>query len=167
MHTLTPHDEFLFDVETDIGTHGYHITGVLADLHGPGYTYTIGHLLEGQPELVIVGLPDDRAQALFWLLHHVREHGTQLAVGPRATYETELADFCLLPVPPVHWTQLTGDLSGIPSYYRAIGRTGLLAGGVLQVVWADGNGCLPWDQGADPALVEAQPVLALPGYSRP
>ena len=123
-----------------------------ADPPKPGYAYTIG--LESSftfPELCIFGLTPVAARGLLALvIGHVRAQA-QIPIGPVFTGLLDNDLRCaLLPVE----VEETGELfASAFSWYRATPFR------LVQLMWPDRNGWLPWEPGFDTRLLYAQPVI--------
>ena len=122
---------------------------------GPSFAYTVGLSGKGLPELAIYGL---HAQIAHSLLNEVArrmvESGSALQNGERI--EGVLADD--VPLVAVAMTDAT-DLNLVRELYGAVAAA-------VQVVWPDGAGVLPWEDGS--RLTDAeQPVRGRPPAARP
>lgn len=118
----------------------------------PGYTYTVGfEPTFGQPEVVIYGLQPVAARGLLGMVADQHAGGVSLPVGGMFTglLENDLR-CCLLDVP--------ADAAA-GRFPTADGILGVGAFRVLQFVWPDRSGRLPWDDGYDERLRLAQPVI--------
>lgn len=118
----------------------------------PGYTYSIGfEPTFGQPEVVIFGLQPVAARGLLGMVADQHGGGVSLPIGGMFTglLENDLR-CCLLEVPAAQVVERFPTADGI-----------LGVGGyrVLQFVWPDRAGRLPWDDGYDDRLRLAQPVI--------
>ena len=114
--------------------HCWIVQGVQRERHRPPYAYTVGLTAHGRPELVVTGLPYDRAVDL---LNGVAEH-VRHADAPRAGEVIPLRDGPVIEIvrvaePSVHL-----------SVAAAINGPGFAA---LQLVYADDRGHWPWDVG--------------------
>lgn len=126
-----------------------------------GYTYTIGfETAFGQPEVVIFGLQAVAARGLLGMVADQHGGGVQLPVD--ATFvgllEGDLP-CALLPVDLAEHAELFADAVAFHA------RSGLVPGAwrMLQFVWPDRSGLLPWDAGYDERLRVAQPVIGTTG----
>lgn len=119
------------------------------------YAYSLGFVEHDHPELVAFGVP---LSAVNDLMDPVmagvragrplaigREHRHQLPDGPLVT---------LLPVPDL-WVRR--DPGRIGAWIDVFGPP---LPNFVQVCWSDVCGHLPWDDGCDPAVAAAQPILA-------
>jgi len=130
-------------------------------VHGPspraGYTYTIGfETAFGQPEVVIFGLQAVAARGLLGMI--ADQHGGGVALPVDAVFvgllESDLP-CALLHVDLDEHRDLFADAG---EFHRSRG-VGADAWRMLQFVWPDRNGLLPWDAGYDERLRLAQPVI--------
>lgn len=160
MDDFTPRDEHLFEIQRSIDEHGYHIVSVLPDRYGPGFAYTVGWSLRGEPELMTIGAEPRQILSMFWFMAHLRAQGVSVTAESESVFETETGLFCVQPVPEEHFDGPGTSLLAIPSYLDAVGRLDLLSLGVLQTVWADARSRFPWDPGVDKWLALRQPILA-------
>ena len=114
--------------------HCWIVQGVQRERHRPPYAYTVGLAAHGRPELVVTGLPYDRAVDL---LNGVAEHVLH-AEAPRAGEVIPLRGG---PVP---------RSSGLPSRACTCRSPPRISGpgfAALQLVYADDRGHWPWDAG--------------------
>ena len=146
----SPADEKIL---SDVRTHGCHVVQILADESGPGYAFSVGlYLSYGQAELAIFGL--DRRDAT----NVINEVRARAATGRISV----AGDVCndLLVDRRLCFTRVPG------SAYRPYFGTALWFYGttrrpfpILQMVWPDGEGRFPWENGYDVSLKRYQPVL--------
>jgi hypothetical protein len=118
----------------------------------PPYTYTIGFETHfGQPEVVVFGLGGAAARGLLGMIADQHGGGVQLPVGGVFVGLLESDLPCAL---------LTIDTDAhaalFPDNVAFHGGTGFR---MLQFVWPDRAGRLPWDEGYDERLRLAQPVI--------
>ena len=128
-----------------IARHGWAVQGVERDRARPPWAYTAGLTGHRKPELVVTGLPLQRAAAL---LNDVAAHMLH-AVIPEPGQQVQLDGGPLIEIvrvaePAVH---LCAAVSLFGTRIRA-----------LQVVHADGRGHWPWDPGYR-GVRGGQPVL--------
>ncbi len=121
----------------------------------PGYTYTVGFASHfGRPEVVIFGLTPVAARGLLGMVADQHAGGVELPVGTFVGLLENDLPCALLPVALEEWAGL------FPDDERVHG-TGAYE--MLQFVWPDRGGRLPWDEGYEERLRLAQPVIgALP-----
>lgn len=118
----------------------------------PGYTYTIGFETRfGRPEVVIFGLAPVAARGLLGLIADQYAAGVELPVGVVfvGLLENDLRS-SLLEVDVATHAGL------VPAAVEHHGGTGFR---LVQFVWPDRSGRLPWDDGYDARLRLAQPVI--------
>jgi hypothetical protein len=118
----------------------------------PGYAYTIGfETAFSFPEVVIFGLTPVAASGLAGLVADFLGSGTELPVGPLFTglLDNELR-CALLPVDVAEHVQL---------FEAAVAWNGGAGFRMVQLVWPDRSGWLPWEPGFDQKLRLAEPVL--------
>jgi hypothetical protein len=119
----------------------------------PGYGYTIGfEQTFGFPEVCIVGLKPVAAKGLAELIADMLRGGTQIPVGElfRGLYDGEQRAG-LLPI----------DVGSMGAMFES--ATAWYCGEpfrMVQLVWPDRNGWLPWEPGFDPALAGVELLLA-------
>lgn len=118
----------------------------------PGYTYTIGFESHfGMPEVVIFGLRPVAARGLLGMIADQHGGGVHLPVGGifMGLLEGDLR-CALLEVDVATHGALFPDAGAFHGDrgYR-----------MLQFVWPDRAGLLPWDEGYDERLRLAQPVI--------
>ncbi|HPU38194.1 MAG TPA: DUF4262 domain-containing protein [Microthrixaceae bacterium] len=125
-----------------------------------GYTYSIGfETAFAQPEVVIFGLRAVAARGLLAMIADQHGGGVQLPVDavfvgllesdlPCALLEVDLAEHA-------------GSFPDAAAYHtdRGVGAEWRM----LQFVWPDRSGLLPWDAGFDDRLRIAQPIIATTG----
>lgn len=149
-----PHSE---KIEWMIETKGYAVEPVPArpdaEPPAPGYCYTIGlPELVGFPDVVVFGLTPVAASGLVDLVVDLLRGGTEIPVGVEITglFDGELrAVFAVVDV----------------EQYAAMFGTGFAwrrgeAFDLVQLLWPDRNGFLPYESGFDRSRVHVQPVIA-------
>lgn len=148
-------DKFAWMIETS----GWLLEPVPATLDTdppfPSYGYTIGfEQTFGFPELVIVGLKPVAAKGLAELVANLLAGGTQIPVGSLFTglYDGEQRAALL----PVEVGAMGAMFEGADAWY------GEQPYRMVQLVWPDRIGWLPWEPGFDPALGAVQLVLGEP-----
>ncbi len=139
--------EYLEHVRGLITDHGWAVQGVERDRARPPWAYTVGLTAHGRPELVVTGLPLDRAAGL---LNDVASH--VLHAGPPRPGEQiplrggPVIEFVEVTVPNAH-LRVAVELYG----------PGIRA---LQLAHADDRGHWPWDAGFR-GMRGGQPVLGM------
>lgn len=148
-----PHVE---KIEWMIETKGFAIEPVSArtdtDPPMPGYCYTIGlPELVGFPEIVVFGLTPVAASGLISMVVDLLRGGTEIPVGVEVTglYDSGLrAAFAGVSVS--EWAVL---FSTGTAWRRGDDFD------LVQLIWPDRNGFLPYESGFDARLRYAQPVI--------
>jgi len=121
----------------------------------PGYGYTIGfEQTFGFAEVVILGLKPVAAKGLAGLIADLLGGGTQIPIGElfRGLYDGEQRAALL----PVEVGAMGAMFESATAWY------GDAPYRMVQLVWPDRNGWLPWEPGFDPALVGVQLLLGEP-----
>jgi hypothetical protein len=144
-HPGSTRDDYLEYVNGLIAEHGWAVQGVQRDRIRPPWAYSVGLTTYGEPELVVTGLPLQRACGL---IDDVAAHVLH-ATAPRPGEQIALRDGPLIEIVRV----------SVPSAHlvTAVGIYGprLRA---LQVVHVDDRGHWPWDVGYR-GVRGGQPVL--------
>jgi hypothetical protein len=153
--TMALRDKFAWMIETT----GWLLEPVAADLDTdppfPGYGYTIGfEQTFGFPEVVIVGLKPVAAKGLAGLIADLLRGGTQIPVGElfRGLYDGEQRAALL----PVDVASMGGLFASAAAWY------GDAPFRVVQLVWPDRTGWMPWEPGVDPETAAVQILLGDP-----
>lgn len=116
----------------------------------PGYTYTVGfQATYGHPEVVIFGLQPVAARGLLQLLADQLDAGSEIPEGVFVGLLDNDLRCALL-------TLVDVDDAMFPSAVAFTGDAFMID----QFVWPDRSGLLPWEEGYDPRLRLAQPILA-------
>jgi hypothetical protein len=118
----------------------------------PPYAYTVGFETRfGFPEVVVFGLTAVAARGLLGLVAEFLAGGTEIPVGPvfAGLYDNGLRS-ALLPVD----LDLEGHRFATCTDWHGAG-----AYRVVQLVWPDRAGWLPWESGFDERVSPAQPVI--------
>lgn len=124
-------EEYLDVLRATIREHGWAVQYVESE--NRPFAYTVGLHGRGLPELLMTGLPADTAcRVLNSIAHMIVDDGTVLAPAMHIDYKDRfLIEVVEVEHPEVH-LKFTVALFG--PRVRA-----------LQLVWADGKGCWPWD----------------------
>jgi hypothetical protein len=152
-----PHAE---KIEWMIETHGFALEAVAArpdtDPPVPGYTYTVGFPAAVDfPEVALFGLTPSAARGLLDLVADLRRAGTDVPVGVPLVGLLDGEQRCMfLPVDLAVWGEW---FSTAIAWHRSASFE------VVQMLWPDRNGFLPYEAGFDQRLRFAQPVLGLVG----
>jgi Domain of unknown function (DUF4262) len=151
---------YLSWVAATVGEHGWAISGRHGDDAAPAWAYSVGLWLSCQvPELVLCGLPVERAAAI------INTIGGRLADGEDLGPDDVLDDVCsapllLRPVEP-SWRATGGLLPISDTFY------GMVRPPYLQVLWPDEDGRFPGEPGFADAFDRLQPLLWLPRDDNP
>lgn len=148
-----PHSE---KIEWMIETKGYAIEPVAArgdaEPPVPGYSYTIG-LPEfvGFPDIVVFGLTPVAATGLIGMVVDLLAGGTEIPIGVEITglYDGELrAVFATVDVE--QWREMF--VTGVAWHHGD-------EFDLVQLIWPDRNGFLPYEAGFDQRMIHAQPII--------
>ncbi|MEV4351220.1 DUF4262 domain-containing protein [Actinoplanes sp. NPDC049596] len=129
------YDETDRGVIDNVGTFGWSVTGVPADEHGPGWSYTIGRWhSSGGPELAMFGLDLRTMQSCLNTL------GKRDNLADGQSHDDVVNGY------PLHLRAVD------ESWYKAFFGQALWFYRqpplpILEVVWPDRNGAFPWDTG--------------------
>jgi hypothetical protein len=130
-----------------------------AVLHGggtpgePRYSSTVGLTALGHPEVIVLGLPFEAGEKYLNLVGEAVRAGTRFAPGAATTTLTDAsAPVVFLAVEDTTRTSVAEE------FYGSIE--------VLQLVWPDSTGKLPWEEGHR-NRPEAQPLLGPLPADRP
>ena len=130
-----------------ITQHGWAVQRVERDRSRPPWAYTVGLTSHGRPELVVTGMPVDRAaQLLNDVAAHVL-HADAPSPGEQITLDGGPVIEIVMVANPAAHLMMAVDLYG--HRIRA-----------LQAVHADGRGHWPWDLGYR-GIRGGQPVLGI------
>ncbi|SDG17578.1 DUF4262 domain-containing protein [Pseudonocardia oroxyli] len=133
------YEQVVADLAETVREHGWAVRVVYGTGRRPPWAYTVGLGSSGLPELVVTGLPAERAVDLLNdVAEHVLDAGVAPRPGERAAAALEYVEVAEPDAHLVHAVALYGE-----------GRR------AVQVVWADEAGRWPWD----PAAGGVQPVL--------
>lgn len=148
-----PHAE---KIEWMIETAGWALEPVAADLDAdpptPGYAYTIGvPAAVGFPEVVVFGLAPVAAKGLLELVVDASRGGTEIPIGVEVVGLLDNDLRCVFA--PVDVAAHTAMFSTAVSWYRGEPF------GLVQLVYPDRAGWLPYEAGFDAHMRFAQPVI--------
>jgi hypothetical protein len=118
----------------------------------PGYSYTVGVMAFGFPEIVVFGLTPVAARGIVGDLVAIVRDGGAVPIGAEFTglFDSGLRAAVLeLDAASVEGIFPAADAWHATTPYR-----------VAQLLWPDRNGFLPTETGFDQRLVVTQPVLA-------
>lgn len=130
-----------------------------ADELGPNWVYTIGIERFGQPELIIVGMPDGQAATMLNDLCQASTTGDEPWPVPGDIMVHSCGDASRVAVLEVAADIIAaGEWFNMAIYRRASGSEGFRA---IQLVWSDEHGRLPT------ITTEQQPLLGDPWWTAP
>ena len=130
-----------------IDEHGWAVRHVMADSEAENvcFSYTIGLTALQHPEVVILGMPFESAQAFLNLI------GDEVQRGARYEHGTVTGEFTDEDSPVVFIrAEETRWLTAVEQVYGRVSA--------LQMIWPDSTGRLPWHDGYRNAP-EGQPLL--------
>jgi hypothetical protein len=152
-----PHQE---KIDWMVDTHGWALEAVPPDAHSdpprPGFAYTVGFPETFDfPEVAVFGLQPVAANGLLGLVADCLRGGTEIPLGVEVTGLLDGELRCMFaPVDLAVW----GGMFPICSAWRR-GRPFAL----VQLLWPDRNGFLPYEIGYSRPMVYAQPVIGTHG----
>jgi len=111
------------------------------------FSYTVGLTWRGWPELVVVGLPKEVAEAFLANAVDAQAQHNPFQPGERTRELTETGDVTFI---------AAQDVSGMTTAKEIVGEFS-----ALQLVWPDSAGSYPWDSAYRNAS-DAQPLLGAP-----
>jgi len=137
----------------DVHRYGCHILRVLADDTGPEFAYSIGlYLNYEQPEVLIFGMPVDKAQLILNDLAERASRGARFFAGESSDLFLEGYSVSFVEIPLEAYREHLGFAiwfyASLPGPFPAV-----------QLVWPDRDGRFPWDSGVDAEFRALQPVL--------
>ena len=135
----------------DIATHGTHVIRVFGDDEWPEFAYTIG-LFEnfGHPELIMLGMPGERAHGFLNSARDDIRGGSRFAVGDEVDGILEGVPVAFRSVPAAHRTAHFG----LAEWFY-----GEREFPCLQMVYPSRLGPWPWDPEASDDFKRVQPLL--------
>lgn len=141
-------------LRSDVEQFGWHVLNVLPSDEHPPHSYSVGVFASfGHPEIVIVGLPGERAHAFINNLVDEIKDGATFEAGSRYGHLIEGYDVLFLGVDQALFSDYFG---------RAIDFYGSSRFPVVQMTWPDRNGMFPWQAECEEGIRKLQPVLQLP-----
>ena len=143
-------------IEFMIETDGFAVEPVLPDLESDppcaGYAYTIGlPAAVGFPEIVVFGMKPIHARGLVGLVHEQLRGGVEIPVGVELVGLLEHELRCHFA--PVDLDEWGGLFATAVAWYRGAPFD------VVQLVYPDPNGFLPYEPGFERRRVVSQPVI--------
>ncbi len=148
-------------IEWMVEANGWALEPVGADLDGPtptpGYAYTIGlPAAVGFPEVVVFGLTPVAANGLVTLVADTCRAGTEIPLGVELVGLLDHELRCVFA--PVDLDRWGGLFATADAWYRGAPFE------VVQLLYPDPNGFLPYEAGFDVRMSFAQPVIGdVPG----
>jgi hypothetical protein len=148
-----PHAE---KIEWMIESNGWAIetVGARTDVHPPvpGYTYTIGFpTAVAFSDVMLFGLTPSASRGLLDLVADVCRGGTEIPLGVPVAGLLDNGLRCVFaPIDMTVWNDLFGSAA---AWYRSSDFT------MVQLVWPDRNGFLPYEPGFDQRVATAQPLI--------
>jgi hypothetical protein len=126
--------DYLEHLRELLDRHCWVVQGVQRKRHRPAYAYTVGLPRQQRPELVVTGLPYDRAVDLLnGAANHVLRTGAPPPGGVLSLRGEPMVEVVQVAEPAVHLA-VAAALNG-PGF------------SALQLVYADDRGRWPWDAG--------------------
>ncbi len=152
MTTLSSRDQYVDSLLANIERYGVALVGVLADVERgrpvAGFTYTVGLTTLGHPELITYGLRPELAATVLNVLAREIRLGAQFRAGDRVSQAgSDGPSFTAIKVLDDDDVVMVREIYGLSDH-------------VLQLVWPDGDGRLPWADGYTLAR-HRQPVRGL------
>lgn len=142
-------------IAESIAKNGWHAIAVAPSAADPGFVYTIGLCSEmSHPEIIVCGLQSRHAYELLKRLIARIRSGAHYAPDQIVSDLLEDHRFAFRRVDPGQHVIRLGYAMG---NYRRLGNPFLLS--ALQMLWADDNGRLPFEDKCDPAVIAQQPRL--------
>lgn len=147
-----PEDDSDRKLLADVAQHGWHIVGVNADEHGPDFAFSVGifHTL-AHPEILIMGLRHKIAAQLINLIGDAIREGQRYEAGGRYDDIADGYPLAFVTMDPRYYREYLGYALW---FYRTLDFP------VLQCVWPDKSGILPWQAGFDSRFFQSQRVLS-------
>lgn len=121
------------------------------------WAYTIGRILDGSPELLVLGVDPSSAAGVLNRLHGEWPRVEEWMDG-QPEDDPFYASLRLIPIPDRLW-DTTDYLLLAADNARRCGLSDERE--ALQVVWADPAGVFPWEPGFSRRLAALQPILGL------
>jgi hypothetical protein len=146
-------------ITTQIGEHGWAVSGIHGDGQLPPWAYSVGMWLTCQSaELVACGIPARNGAGI------INAIGSRIADGDQIGPDDVITDICPAPltVRPVDLSWRMTSLFALSDEFY-----GFVRPPYLQVVWADMNGRFPWEPGFQTDFLDMQPLLWLPRDDNP
>ena len=156
-----PHVE---KIEWMIETNGWALEPVAprpdSDPPGPSYAYTIGvPALTGFPEIAVFGLTPVAANGLIGLVVDALQGGTEIPLGVELIGLLDGELRCMFA--PVDLDEHRAAFVTATAWYRGDPFA------MVQLIYPDRNGFMPYESGFEQRLRLAQPVIGVPGATGP
>ena len=152
-------DAILAHVDRNIKEQGWHMTVIKPEGDIPAIVYTIGlYYSFQQPELIMVGLPFEM------MLQVLGEMSSAIKRGVRFKDRDTSSDFLMNDI-PVEFVEIESEeekdkyMTIGQAFYTEFLKTATTIP-VLQVLWPDENGFLPYERDCSYSVKYRQPILA-------
>lgn len=150
----SPDSEYDQKLLSDVSSIGWHHVHVQAERGTPGFAFSLGFYANyNHPEIIVFGLPPQIAQQLLNIAA-VAVAGAKIRYATYKPYD-DLAEgmkVAFVPVARQHYPTYLGYAGW---FYESTGP----GFPVLQMVWPDKQGRLPWESGYDISYAKFQPML--------
>lgn len=149
-----PEDDSDRKLLADVEQFGWHVVGIEADEHGPGYAFSVGlyHTLD-QPEILLLGLSHTIAAQLINLIGDAMQAGTTFRDGDIRDEIAEGFPLAFRAVPREYYRDYVGYAGW---FYESPDFP------LLQCIWPDKRRRFPWDTGCETACAELQRLVNQP-----
>lgn len=138
----------------DISRVGWYHVHVQSEKGAPRFAYSLGFYANyGQPEVIVFGLPVKTAQALLDIVA-VRFAGAKTPYENFKPYD-DIAEGMRIAFVPVARHHYPAYLGYARWFYKSVQSDFP----VIQMVWPDRQGRLPWEPGYDKSFARFQPLL--------
>jgi hypothetical protein len=143
-------------IEWMIETNGWALEPVTpradTDPPTPAYAYTIGvPALAGFPEIAVFGLTPVASNGLITLVVDALRGGTEIPLGVELVGLLDNDLRCMFA--PIDTDEASGTFTALDAWYRG------QAYAVVQLLYPDRNGFMPYETGYDQRMKYAQPVI--------
>ena len=138
---------------SDVAQYGWHIPQIPADEEGPGFSFSVGFYLKfNHPEILVMGVSETIASQLINLAGGLIANGRVFQPGERTDDLAEGFECTFVPILVEHYRDYLGYCGW---FYRSLKQPFP----ALQLVWPDGRGRFPWDEGYDEKFFKLQKLL--------
>ena len=139
------------DLIEGVRTFGWLVIKIEEDREGPSFAFTVGlYQTFTQPEVIITGLPPDRAHTILNLIGEAMRRGERFEEGAMSDEFLEGYPCTFRAVSQSQYPEFLGTAM---HFYRGSDFP------CLQCVWPDREGRWPWDSDASDGFRAAQPLL--------